>query len=311
MERQLRSDLHAPGGVEARITPDSPRHVIDVTLFASPLLRIGRWRCPAGHHQFRDSGPASDTLFAFPRESVRIRHEGGDEFGADANTVTYYNKGQRYRRTATPGWGDRCEWFAFQPEAVAAMLAACDPAARDRLDRLFPFTHGPADVRSFLAQRRVFDHVSREGEPDRLFVEETMLGVLERVATLAYERRGAAPVARGPGRRQHDLAEAARELIAERYFENLSLSEIAMRVGASMFHLSRVFRRRTGFSLHRYRTHLRLRAALDLLAADPERDLSALALGLGFSSHSHFTDVFRRTFGRPPSAMSGHRCVPK
>ena len=33
-----------------------------------------------------------------------------------------------------------------------------------------------------------------------------------------------------------------------------------------------------------------------------ERDLSRLALDLGYSSHSHFTAAFRRSFDVPPSA---------
>ena len=38
------------------------------------------------------------------------------------------------------------------------------------------------------------------------------------------------------------------------------------------------------------------------LAELPRRDdLTALALDLGFSSHSHFTAAFRRAFGRPPA----------
>jgi AraC-like DNA-binding protein len=31
--------------------------------------------------------------------------------------------------------------------------------------------------------------------------------------------------------------------------------------------------------------------------------MSALALDLGFSSHSHFSAVFKRTYGRSPSAF--------
>ena len=56
--------------------------------------------------------------------------------------------------------------------------------------------------------------------------------------------------------------------------------------------------------LHRYLTRLRLRAALERLAGGAN-DLTALALDLGFSSHSHFADAFRREFGRTPSAVRG------
>ncbi len=128
MERQLRSDLHTPSGHDGEITPESPRRDIDVVLYHSPLLRIGRWRCPAAHPVFRDSGPVPETLFVFPRESVWIQHEGGRPFVADANTVTYYNAGQRYRRARLSAWGDRCEWFAFSLRAFAETLAAQEPA---------------------------------------------------------------------------------------------------------------------------------------------------------------------------------------
>jgi AraC-like DNA-binding protein len=63
-----------------------------------------------------------------------------------------------------------------------------------------------------------------------------------------------------------------------------------------------VFRAETGFSVDRYHRALRLRAALERLPAHGGR-LSALALDLGFSSHSHFSDTFRREFGVAPSAV--------
>jgi AraC-like DNA-binding protein len=68
----------------------------------------------------------------------------------------------------------------------------------------------------------------------------------------------------------------------------------------SAFHLGRIFRAHTGFPLHAYRTQLRLRLALDRLAERPS-DLAALALDLGFNSHSHFTDTFRAAFFITPS----------
>jgi len=292
------------------ITADSPRHHLDVVVFASPLLQIGRWRCPADHPQFHDSGPTPDALFVFPRQSVWIQHDGGRPFVADPNTVTYYNKGQPYRRQRLSEAGDHCEWYAVAPEAIAETLAAHEPAAVDRPDAPFTFTHGPSDADSYLRQRLVFEHVCREAAPDQLFVEEAVLSVLGTVTQLAYERQEHVPVRQRPHvataakrrRGEIDAVEAARQVIADRYRENLSLSEIAREVGVSVFHLSRVFHARTGFSLHAYRTQLRLRAALDRLA-ERQADITGIALDLGFSSHSHFTETFRRTFGRTPSSV--------
>ena len=279
----------------------SPRHHLDVVVFESSLVRVGRWRCPADHPQFVDSGATEEAFFVFPREGVWIEHEGRDPFVADANTVTYYNKGQSFRRRQLSDRGDQCEWFAVTPEAIAETLAAHEPAAIDRPHSPFPFTHGPSDPDSYLRQRMVFHHVSQEARPDRLMVEEAVLSILGDVTGLAY-RRERSPRARARRRRDVDAIEAARDLIARRFKENLSLSDIAGEVRTSVFHLARIFKARTGFSLHAYRNQLRLRSALDQLR-EPGVDLIDIALDLGFSSHSHFTETFRRTFGKTPSAV--------
>jgi len=240
---------------------------------------VGRWRCPPDHPHCLDSGPSSDALFVFPRQGVWIQHGGNRPFVADPNTVTYYNKGQRYRRQPLSEAGDHGEWYAASPEAIAETLAVHEPAAVDRPDLPFRFTHGPSDANSYLRQRLVFEHVSREGAPDQLFVEETVLSVSGAVVELAYQRHGRSATPRRL-RGDVDAVEAARDLISRRYRENLSLSAIAHEVASSVFHLSRVFHARTGFSLHAYRNQLRLRAALERLA-ERDADLTGIALDLG------------------------------
>jgi AraC-like DNA-binding protein len=97
------------------------------------------------------------------------------------------------------------------------------------------------------------------------------------------------------------LAESLKALLAERFAEKLTLAELGREVGCSPYHLTRVFRRSTGVSIHRHRTQLRLRTALLRLREDV--DLCSLGLDLGFASHSHFTEAFRSLFGAPPSAV--------
>jgi AraC-like DNA-binding protein len=106
-----------------------------------------------------------------------------------------------------------------------------------------------------------------------------------------------------PARQQHQaLVDATREHLASSFADQgLTLAQLAHDVGAGAFHLARVFRRLTGLSLHEYRTQLRLRAALLAL---PESDsLADLAVSVGFSSHSHLSDMFRRHFEVSPSQL--------
>lgn len=79
----------------------------------------------------------------------------------------------------------------------------------------------------------------------------------------------------------------------------LSLTQIAGELGVSAIHLTQSFKRSEGMPLYRYQTLLRLVRALEKL---PEReDITDLAFELGFSSHSHFTAVFRSELGMTPS----------
>jgi AraC family transcriptional regulator len=301
VDERLRLPLHqALDDAEVAVHAGSPRHHVDVPVFRSPLVTVGRWRCPAEHPDYFGSGIASDALFAFPREGVWIEHEGGSRFVADPNTVTYYNEGQAYRRHKLSDRGDRCEYFAVSADAIAETLSLHEPGAIDRPENPFTFTHGPCDPESYLRQRMVFHHVTRESKPDRLFVEEAVLSILGDVTGLAYARSKVAP--RAPRRREVNVIEAARDVIARRFKEDLSLSDVAREVESSVFHLARIFRAGTGFSLHTYRNQLRLRSALERLR-EPGVDITGVALDLGFSSHSHFTETFRRTFGKTPSVV--------
>jgi AraC-like DNA-binding protein len=77
---------------------------------------------------------------------------------------------------------------------------------------------------------------------------------------------------------------------------------VARAACASPDHLTRIFRRETGSTLHGYLVRLRLAVALDAVI-ETEVDLTELAFDLGFASHSHLTYAFRRRYGVPPGAV--------
>lgn len=102
------------------------------------------------------------------------------------------------------------------------------------------------------------------------------------------------------------LADGARVRLAASVDMAHPLADVARGLHTSPFHLAHVFREEVGQSLHQYLVRLRLIAALGELSAGAT-DLSALALGLGFSSHSHFSVTFRRAFGMSP--REARRCL--
>jgi len=286
-----------------------PPSSLDEILYASPVLRIGKFRVGPDDPRFHDSGPAENHIFVFPRTLVRIRHEGAEPFVAGPDVVTYYNRGQVYRRDSVGGRPDRCEWFAFDPGVLVEALGAStgDAGVADRPDRPFRFSHCPSDPVAYLEQRRVVESLSRTPGVDPLAVEETMLGVLDRLIRARAVRAGSSSPRRfRSGRdlvRDRELADAARVELGSALGDRRCLGEVASVLGISVFHLCRVFRRETGATLHAYRNRLRLAAALELVPMR-RRDLTDVALTLGYSSHSHFTAAFRREYGLTPSAWA-------
>lgn len=72
----------------------------------------------------------------------------------------------------------------------------------------------------------------------------------------------------------------------------------AQTVGVSRRTLTRLFVHDTGMSFDRWRTHMRLRAALPLLAEG--RSVSEVAHAVGYATPSAFLAAFRRTVGTSP-----------
>src|SRR5262249_41415669 len=128
---------------------------------------------------------------------------------------------------------------------------------------------------------------------DRLEAEERVLELL-RTALRGDDGR---PAGCGPATAR--LIRRAKEFLEAELASPIRLTDVGRAVGASPAYLTDVFRRTEGIPLHRYLTHSRLaRALVELPHATA---LPALALAVGFSSHSHFSSSFRRTFGCTPS----------
>jgi AraC-like DNA-binding protein len=157
----------------------------------------------------------------------------------------------------------------------------------------------PTDRQTYLLQHLLVRHL-HAGPADPLGAEEAATRlVLRALAGPAPERKAARARTAAAHRR---LAEAAKSELAADPAARVTLGELAARLHTSPFHLARVFRSQTGFTLAGYRQALRLRSALERLPLSA-RDLTTLALELGFASHSHFTASFTREYGVPPSAV--------
>jgi AraC family transcriptional regulator len=271
--------------------------MIETQLFESPLVTITEFTCPPGDAAWASSNLIKSCwpLVVFPRTAVAIRYAGGPQVLSTPNVAMLYNPDQEYDRELRDERGDLCVYFTIHEQVIEALEHDSAVVGDGRLTA----THVPSTKSAYLQQHLLARHL-RSGEADALLVEETAVRVIGQVLA----RPPAPPSGRGTTVRAHlELTEAAKERIVESISEALGLAELAAGLGTSPFHLARIFRAQTGFALHQYRKHLRLRLALDRIGQG--EPLSRIAYDLGFASHSHFTDSFRREFGIAPSAVRG------
>jgi AraC family transcriptional regulator len=254
--------------------------------------------------QFREHGPeerSSEHHIVFPRSGMFLKRVAGREFVADPNHVLFFNQGEPYHVAHPVDGGDDCTVFEFRTRLLLEAIGSYQPRIKEHPRRLFQFTHMLINNRVFCFQQRMRQRLL-SGFTDALTVDEFSLDLLAAVMRHVYVGCGIRPAHRRAttSRVHRAQAEQTRLQLCEHFAENWGLEEIARAVHISMFHLARIFRRETGLAIHQYRNRLRLRAALERLV-EQETDLTALALGLGFGSHSHFSDAFRRAFGVAPS----------
>jgi AraC-like DNA-binding protein len=268
---------------------------IERILYQSPLVAIGEFACPPQSPRWRERNTIVGGPFAvFPHRSVVIQHDGHEPVLANPNHVIFYNAGETYRRRLHDERGSRCLFVAPQGSLLHDLTAGRGE---------FPFGDGPSAAEAFVVQHAVHRHLVESPAVDELFVEEAIAHAVGRVTADADARTGRYRPRRETTSGLHRATvEEAKGLLTDGVATNTSLAGLAERLHASPFHLARMFRAHTGFSLHGYRKQLRLRLALEQLQ-DRELDLSTIAHRLGFASHSHFTDSFRRAFGMPPSAV--------
>lgn len=82
--------------------------------------------------------------------------------------------------------------------------------------------------------------------------------------------------------------------------EPLDLRQLAAIAGLSRRQLNRLFNEKMGRSTMGYYRDLRLDKAQNLLRNSP-LSLTEIALATGFANSSHFSDLYSRTYGHPPS----------
>lgn len=274
-------------------------------LFDSATVRIGHFVCAPDEPHWHTENIINGTVVVFPSVPVKIHQSDHDPVLADRNVVMYYNDGQPYRRALLHDRGDSAVWIALKGHHAHDLMRECRSSLRTEPDRPFDLDHGPSPAGCYLRHQAISHRLVHDGPASSLLADEaaiTLVRELLMAEACARARTPARPSRNETERSRRRTVEDVRELLATDPGFAWSLDEIVRRVCVSPSHLCRMFKQQLGVTIHQYLTQLRLREAAEAVLAG-ERDLAMLAVRLGFSTHSHFTEHFRRAFGLPPKRL--------
>jgi AraC-like DNA-binding protein len=257
-------------------------------LFRSTLALVERVDCdvPVAHPR---EDYSADFQVAFPYRGAFVWQVGGDAVVSDPNQVLFVRGGEafRIRHSRRDGFGE----LVITPK-IDLMRDVAETTGFDLEHHPLFEARGCRVTPGLQRSCALFLH---QAQPE-LWCGIAASEMLVRLLTEAL-RLSAPGLGQSPNTKR--LVRRAKEFLIANFRRSVQLTDVAAAAGASPAYLTDVFRRFEGLPLHAYLTQLRLASALfELPHAD---DLTALALKLGFSSHSHFTYAFRRSFGCTPS----------
>lgn len=260
------------------------------TLLDTPIVSVRDVCCRGLCRHKSGEECATATQLVFPYRGAYVRHLGRDDAVAEANQVLFFNRNDGYQVSHPVSGGDSC--LSIEPAEELLRELAPKALLRDSPTLAFRQQRMPIDPRA-QALVALLRHSLDRGIAEPLEAESLALTLIRRTVR-PQAMRGPA---KSPARQR--LVDRVKLLLTSDLSRRWTLADIAAEVGGSAVYLTQVFQQIEGMPLYRYQLNLRLARALDLMA--DYDDLTALGLELGFSSHSHFTSAFQRTYGRSPS----------
>lgn len=270
---------------------------VETLLFQSQLVKVGAFMCSTEHPCFSTTKSLDNDVFVLPQNPLWIRRNCGEYRFAEPGAILMHRAGSMLERRCMSDVGEKTYWFGVHPDVFVDALQRHALSTEQMGGALI--TDPQFRYRLALFLKRLERHPL-----DRLTIEEEVLTLFFEICDRrATQEKQCQKTALRTGVRQRRLVDKARAYLDAHLAESIGLETVAAEVGASLYHLCRVFRDQTGLTMHAYRTRQRLGLVVDRLVGGETDNLAELALDYGFASHSHLSRVFQKQFGMPPSAL--------
>ncbi|GJM17914.1 MAG: hypothetical protein DHS20C14_01270 [Phycisphaeraceae bacterium] len=241
-------------------------------------------------------------IVGVPRRAMRFAWAGSPREVVGTPAVALFsNQEQAYRKRALDPRGEATDWVWARPDVTAEFVARGSGSGSVDQSRPFGFMTGPVTPTTGVHLRALAALAG--ADPDPVLAEELALGVLGGLIAPAVAMTRTARVRREQtARAHHEAVNLAAEHMAAHATERMTLTDVARVAYLSPLHFCRIFRTRTGVTVHTYLTRLRLAQAVGMLA-DDSLVIAEIASRCGFAGGNHFADACRKHVGMTPSAV--------
>ena len=249
---------------------------VETLLFHSELVKVGSFECPAEDPNFSTTESLDNDVFVLPQNPLWIRRNAGEYRFVEPGAILMHRAGSMLERRCLGERGERTFWFGVHPEVFVDALQRYRLSTEQMGGALITDPQFRYRLALFLKQL--------ERRPlDRLTIEEEVLTLLFEICDrrAAQERMSHTATLR-TGFRQQRLVDKARAYLDAHLAESIGLETVAVEVGASLYHLCRVFRDQTGLTMHAYRTRQRIGRVVDRLVGGKSDNLSRSRAGSRF-----------------------------
>lgn len=145
----------------------------------------------------------------------------------------------------------------------------------------------------------IFKTIQQEHNQPDIFSEDIIKSkVSELLLLIARENKSVDQV-----KKNSSVVEMAVQYIRSRYMDPISLGDIASYCFVSREHLSRIFKRETGFNISEYLTIYRLQKAESLLRENSKIKITEVAQRCGFNDSNYFSKSFKKMYNIPPTSI--------